>query len=173
MIRRPPPSTGVKKVVLQRAVVKHNNYLEYPFIQKPFSSAEQYLTLAKARIRINMKASFLLSKKPVLQPLRCQQRRSQPRQLPSNRSLASSGSSPAGITLDGRWLGSDSFTQLNDRVDAAPLPLPSITSPVRICLVRHGQSTWNAEGKSKPFMRIIRSRQRVHVCTVWQSPAVL
>ncbi|MEW5306622.1 MAG: hypothetical protein WDW38_007929 [Sanguina aurantia] len=91
-----------------------------------------------------MQANHLLNKKPVLQPLGCSQ---QPRQLRSTRSFASCGSSPTGITLDGQWLGSDSFTQLNDRVDAAPLPLPNITRPVRVCLVRHGQSTWNAEGR--------------------------
>lgn len=100
-----------------------------------------------------MQVNYLLNKKPVLQPLGyLQQCRSQPRRLLSTRSCASSGSSPSGITLDGQWLGSDSFTQLNDRVDAAPLPLPNITRPVRVCLVRHGQSTWNAEGKSRPFM---------------------
>eukprot|EP00891_Asterochloris_glomerata_P007803 jgi/Astpho2/7803/Aster-06094 len=34
-----------------------------------------------------------------------------------------------------------------DREDAPPLQLPIITSPKRIVLVRHGQSTWNAEGR--------------------------
>ena len=34
-----------------------------------------------------------------------------------------------------------------DREDAPPLQLPAITSPKRIVLVRHGQSTWNAEGR--------------------------
>ena len=34
-----------------------------------------------------------------------------------------------------------------DREDAPPLQLPAINSPKRIVLVRHGQSTWNAEGR--------------------------
>ncbi len=41
----------------------------------------------------------------------------------------------------------DEFTELNDRVDAPPLPLPPISARKRIVLVRHGQSTWNAEGR--------------------------
>lgn len=31
--------------------------------------------------------------------------------------------------------------------DEAPLRLPSITTRKRVVLVRHGQSTWNAEGR--------------------------
>lgn len=62
------------------------------------------------------------------------------------RRLAAAGSSPPNV-IDGQWLGSDAFSQLNDRLDAAPLPLPSISRPLRVCLVRHGQSTWNAEGR--------------------------
>jgi hypothetical protein len=31
--------------------------------------------------------------------------------------------------------------------DAPPLPLPSIACRRRVVLVRHGQSTWNAEGR--------------------------
>ncbi|KIY92826.1 hypothetical protein MNEG_15137 [Monoraphidium neglectum] len=45
------------------------------------------------------------------------------------------------------WTGSDAFTPLGDRVDAPPLPLPRITRRRRVVLVRHGQSTWNAEGR--------------------------
>jgi hypothetical protein len=45
------------------------------------------------------------------------------------------------------WTGSDAFTQYGDRVDAPPLPLPPITTRRRVVLVRHGQSTWNAEGR--------------------------
>lgn len=45
------------------------------------------------------------------------------------------------------WTGTDDFSDLGDRVDAAPLPLPDIDAPRRVVLVRHGQSTWNAEGR--------------------------
>jgi hypothetical protein len=45
------------------------------------------------------------------------------------------------------WTGSDEFTPLGDRVDAPPLPLPPIAARRRVVLVRHGQSTWNAEGR--------------------------
>lgn len=45
------------------------------------------------------------------------------------------------------WTGSDEFTALGDRVDAPPLPLPRIARRRRVVLVRHGQSTWNAEGR--------------------------
>ncbi|KAG2429694.1 hypothetical protein HYH02_013952 [Chlamydomonas schloesseri] len=45
------------------------------------------------------------------------------------------------------WNGSDEYSALNDRVDAPPLPLPAISEPVRVVIVRHGQSTWNAEGR--------------------------
>ena len=45
------------------------------------------------------------------------------------------------------WTGQDEFDKLNDRVDARPLPLPPIKSAKRVALVRHGQSTWNAQGR--------------------------
>jgi hypothetical protein len=45
------------------------------------------------------------------------------------------------------WKGADDFTHWNDRKAEPPLPLPPLTSPKRIVLVRHGQSTWNAEGR--------------------------
>ncbi|KAI8464921.1 MAG: phosphoglycerate mutase-like protein [Monoraphidium minutum] len=45
------------------------------------------------------------------------------------------------------WTGSDAFSPLGDRVDAPPLPLPPIARRRRVVLVRHGQSTWNAEGR--------------------------
>eukprot|EP00198_Chlamydomonas_reinhardtii_P012884 XP_001702221.1 phosphoglycerate mutase [Chlamydomonas reinhardtii] len=45
------------------------------------------------------------------------------------------------------WNGFDEFTPLNDRVDAPPLSLPAISEPMRVIIVRHGQSTWNAEGR--------------------------
>ena len=44
------------------------------------------------------------------------------------------------------WTGTDEFTRLDDRKEQDPLPLPEIQSAKRIVLVRHGQSTWNAEG---------------------------
>ena len=37
-----------------------------------------------------------------------------------------------------QWSGADS-------VDAPPLPLPPLSEPVEVTLVRHGESTWNAE----------------------------
>lgn len=45
------------------------------------------------------------------------------------------------------WKGTDEFADLLDRRDEPPLPLPAITSRKRVVLVRHGQSTWNAEGR--------------------------
>lgn len=41
----------------------------------------------------------------------------------------------------------DEYTDLGDRVDQPPLPLPAIAKPVRVTIVRHGQSTWNAESR--------------------------
>jgi 2-carboxy-D-arabinitol-1-phosphatase len=51
----------------------------------------------------------------------------------------------AELTYD--WTGSDEFSHLEDRKIENPLPLPMLKSPKRIVLVRHGQSTWNAEGR--------------------------
>ena len=48
---------------------------------------------------------------------------------------------------DFTWKGSDDFTHLDDRKDATPLPLPKLSESKRVVLVRHGQSTWNAEGR--------------------------
>lgn len=45
------------------------------------------------------------------------------------------------------WTGEDEFDKLKDRVDAPPLPLPVIREAKRVALVRHGQSTWNAQGR--------------------------
>lgn len=45
------------------------------------------------------------------------------------------------------WTGEDEFDKLNDRIDARPLPLPPIKEARRVALVRHGQSTWNAQGR--------------------------
>ncbi|EFJ45746.1 phosphoglycerate mutase [Volvox carteri f. nagariensis] len=65
---------------------------------------------------------------------------------PGDRLRASSVaiSGPASLSL---WNGIDEFTCFKDRIDAPPLPMPSITEPVRVVIVRHGQSTWNAEGR--------------------------
>lgn len=46
-----------------------------------------------------------------------------------------------------QWTGRDEFTDLDDRKELDPLPLPTISTHKRIVLVRHGQSTWNAEGR--------------------------
>jgi hypothetical protein len=56
---------------------------------------------------------------------------------------AAAAEAPAAWT----WTGEDAFTPLGDRVDAPPLPLPPISERRRVVLVRHGQSTWNAEGR--------------------------
>eukprot|EP00882_Tetradesmus_deserticola_P014306 GHRQ01015211.1.p2 GENE.GHRQ01015211.1~~GHRQ01015211.1.p2 ORF type:complete len:117 (-),score=7.26 GHRQ01015211.1:148-498(-) len=48
---------------------------------------------------------------------------------------------------DFEWKGSDEFSTLDDRKDLPPLPLPPIKTHRRVVLVRHGQSTWNAEGR--------------------------
>ena len=45
------------------------------------------------------------------------------------------------------WPGHDEYDVLEDRRDAPPLSLPPVKAPRRIVLVRHGQSTWNAEGR--------------------------
>lgn len=43
--------------------------------------------------------------------------------------------------------GEDAFSSLGDRQDLPPLPLPALTQPKRVVLVRHGQSTWNARNR--------------------------
>lgn len=43
------------------------------------------------------------------------------------------------------WI--DDFSSLADRCDLKPLPLPGVATHKRVVLVRHGQSTWNAEGR--------------------------
>lgn len=46
-----------------------------------------------------------------------------------------------------QWTGEDEFTGLDDRRELDPILLPTISTHKRIVLVRHGQSTWNAEGR--------------------------
>ncbi|KAF5828703.1 histidine phosphatase superfamily [Dunaliella salina] len=41
----------------------------------------------------------------------------------------------------------DEFTPLLDRRSSPPLPLPPISKPKTVVIVRHGQSTWNAESR--------------------------
>jgi hypothetical protein len=53
----------------------------------------------------------------------------------------------AGAQATYEWTGFDQFSSLDDRKNEGPLPLPLLTSPKRIVLLRHGQSTWNAEGR--------------------------
>ena len=48
---------------------------------------------------------------------------------------------------DFTWKGSDEFSDLNDRRDQTPVKLPALKESKRVVLVRHGQSTWNAEGR--------------------------
>jgi len=54
---------------------------------------------------------------------------------------------PDALELQYGWRGADAFSPLGDRADAPPLPLPPVRGRVRVVLVRHGQSTWNAEGR--------------------------
>ena len=68
----------------------------------------------------------------------CRPRRDRPPQ-PSRMRCTS-----AGVEVE-KWV--DDFTYCEDRRDIQPLSLPSVTSSKRVVLVRHGQSTWNAEGR--------------------------
>lgn len=62
--------------------------------------------------------------------------------------MASSTATAEEVTeQDFTWKGSDSFSELGDRKDQTPLPLPHVAESKRVVLVRHGQSTWNAEGR--------------------------
>lgn len=60
---------------------------------------------------------------------------------------AGPAAAPASKTSVSLWTGSDEYTALNDRRDLPPLPLPPLAARKRVLLVRHGQSTWNAEGR--------------------------
>lgn len=63
------------------------------------------------------------------------------------RRLSAAADAPASMDSEWTWTGEDAFSGLGDRVDAAPLPLPALSRRKRVVLVRHGQSTWNAEGR--------------------------
>ena len=69
---------------------------------------------------------------------------------------AQESSAPSAETEAYSWQGADEYTELDDRKDAPPLPLPSLRSPRRIVLVRHGQSTWNAEGRIQGSCNVSR-----------------
>ena len=60
-------------------------------------------------------------------------------------SSSSSSSSREGNGGGGAW--EDCFSALRDREDLPPMSLPRVTTPKRVVLVRHGQSTWNACGR--------------------------
>lgn len=60
------------------------------------------------------------------------------------RTMHRHGASTPSVSID---IWQDEFSSLGDRHDQQPLALPPISSPRRIVLVRHGQSTWNAEGR--------------------------
>ena len=62
----------------------------------------------------------------------------------------------AAETEEYTWQGADEYTELDDRKDLTPLALPSLPSPKRIVLVRHGQSTWNAEGRIQGSCNVSR-----------------
>jgi len=61
------------------------------------------------------------------------------------------GSSEGNMSVESidSWVydGKDEFSELGDRIDAAPLPLPKVGGKVTVTLVRHGQSTWNARNR--------------------------
>ena len=40
----------------------------------------------------------------------------------------------------------DEFAKLGDRKSDPPLPLPKLSRAKEVVIVRHGQSTWNADG---------------------------
>lgn len=67
--------------------------------------------------------------------------------LKGSRHVVVTASAAPVVDTEFAWTGSDEFSHLEDRKDLPPLPLPAITSRKRVVLVRHGQSTWNAEGR--------------------------
>lgn len=69
------------------------------------------------------------------------------RTYPSSVMASSTALAEEATEQDFTWKGSDSFSELDDRKDQTPLPLPHLTESKRVVLVRHGQSTWNAEGR--------------------------
>ena len=71
----------------------------------------------------------------------------QRRTLRCTQSITIARSSTATDVHSYEWTGTDDFSHLEDRFDLPPVQLPEITSPRRVVLVRHGQSTWNAEGR--------------------------
>lgn len=55
---------------------------------------------------------------------------------------------PTDVVSSWSWAGEDRFSDLGDRRDAPPLPLPGLGGAAkRVVLVRHGQSTWNARNR--------------------------
>jgi hypothetical protein len=71
----------------------------------------------------------------------------QGRTQPRLRCVAVSAAATEVAPTEFEWKGSDEFSALEDRKDLPPLPLPAIKTRRRVVLVRHGQSTWNAEGR--------------------------
>jgi hypothetical protein len=80
---------------------------------------------------------------PSLPPLRATAAERQQQQAPVDVDTGE----PDALELKYGWKGADDFSSLNDRVDAPPPPLPPLKRRCRVVLVRHGQSTWNAEGR--------------------------
>jgi len=75
-----------------------------------------------------------------------------------------------------KWTGQDEFSALGDRSADAPLPLPALSSPARVVLVRHGQSTWNAAGRMQGSsdLSILTAKGEVQAqatCTTVCSPS--
>lgn len=57
---------------------------------------------------------------------------------------------------------------LNDRRSQAPLPLPNITQERLVTIVRHGESTWNAESRvqgSSDFSELTEKGMRQALAT--------
>ena len=92
---------------------------------------------------------LVTSPRPLLPacPLSCQPFRSRPDKAFALKMCAATAISAETEEDVYTWTGQDEFDKLNDRVDARPLPLPPIKSAKRVALVRHGQSTWNAQGR--------------------------
>ncbi len=66
-----------------------------------------------------------------------------------------------------KWQGIDQFSELNDRRDVEPLPLPLVTAPLRVVLVRiQGSSdfavlTPKGEAQADTTRQMVRTRMRL------------
>lgn len=134
--------------------------LSHAGLDSPFQQTQQYRVLTVmlycSRHRVAVCRSNCRPCAPVSKPCAsrargmCNERLPAPiaRPVSSSSAIASRTATAEEATKqDFTWKGSDSFSKLDDRKDQTPLPLPKITESKRVVLVRHGQSTWNAEGR--------------------------